>query len=573
MLLATLMRGGLTHVVLCPGSRSGALAEAAGVLERHGLVLRTAVDERSAAFFALGLARATGRAAAVVTTSGTAVANLLPAAVEADYGAIPLLLISADRPDRLKGCGANQTVNQECFLAASVRWVGQGDGAGLGQMGDEAIARLASLALAATQAPGQAPGPVHLNLPFEEPLHADGPALLAVSVPPLQLAPAIPLGAHPTASDPAPMPDLNQAGVVVAGPWRGLPQHWDAHVAALVRLQRRTGWPVLADGLSGLRGVPELQVVAGYDLLLDHADAALQPPPQLLRLGPLPASRRLQRWLQSGGPRQWLVSEGDPRNLDPLDSPCHQISCGLASWVAAWPEPCWLGRPGQAAREVAAAWSQREGALQGWLARSLPLDNGGELSLARALGSLLPADLPLVIANSSPVRDWESFGDPAAPGRPVFGFRGASGIDGTLSVACGVAAALGQAVLLSGDLALLHDSHGWLWQRQLGGRLTVVLINNGGGGIFEQLPIRTTPEQALDFDRLFAMPQPVDHLALAAAHGVPGRRVAMGPELERQLAWALDQPMALLEVVTDRRADAARRQELRRMANPSLLQP
>jgi 2-succinyl-5-enolpyruvyl-6-hydroxy-3-cyclohexene-1-carboxylate synthase len=344
-------------------------------------------------------------------------------------------------------------------------------------------------------------------------------------------------------------------------------------VAALVRLQRRTGWPVLADGLSGLRGVPELQLVAGYDLLLDHADAALQPPPQLLRLGPLPASRRLQRWLQSAGPRQWLVSEGDPRNLDPLDSPCQQISCGLASWLAAWPEPCWAGRPSQAALEVAAAWSQREGALQGWLARSLPLERGGELSLARALGSLLPADLPLVIANSSPVRDWESFGDPAAPGRPVFGFRGASGIDGTLSMACGVAAALGRAVLLSGDLALLHDSHGWLWQRQLGGRLTVVLINNGGGGIFEQLPIRTTPEQALDFDRLFAMPQPVDHLALAAAHGVPGRRVAMGPELERQLAWALDQPMALLEVVTDRRADAARRQELRRMANPSLLQP
>jgi 2-succinyl-5-enolpyruvyl-6-hydroxy-3-cyclohexene-1-carboxylate synthase len=185
----------------------------------------------------------------------------------------------------------------------------------------------------------------------------------------------------------------------------------------------------------------------------------------------------------------------------------------------------------------------------------------------------LPADLPLVIANSSPVRDWESFGDPAAPGRPVYGFRGASGIDGTLSIACGVAAALGQAVLLTGDLALLHDSHGWLWQSQLGGRLTVILINNGGGGIFEQLPIRTTPEQALDFERLFAMPQPVDHLALAAAHGVPARRVEAGADLAVQLPWALEQPMALLEVVTDRRADAAQRQELRRMASPSLLQP
>ena len=582
MLLAALVRRGLTDLVLCPGSRSGALAEAAGVLERHGLVLRTAVDERSAAFFALGLARATGRAVAVVTTSGTAVANLLPAVVEADYGAIPLLLITADRPDRLKGCGANQTVNQECFLAANVRWLGQADGAGLGQMQDGAIVELASTALAATQAPGQAPGPVHLNLAFDEPLHADGPTLLEVAESqvavaqiqePLVTAASISPEATPSVGEVL-MPDLDQAGVVVAGPWRGLPQHWDGHVAALVRLQRRTGWPVLADGLSGLRGVPELQLVAGYDLLLDHPDAAaFLSPPQLLRLGPVPASRRLQRWIAQAGPRQWLVSEGDPRCLDPLGSSCPQLSTGLAAWLATWPESCWAGRPSHPAREVAAAWSQRERALQGWLDHALALDGGGEPALARALGSLLPADLPLVIANSSPVRDWESFGDPSAPGRPVYSFRGASGIDGTLSIACGVAAALGQAVLVTGDLALLHDSHGWLWRRQLGGRLTVILINNGGGGIFEQLPIRTTPEQALDFDRLFAMPQPVDHLSLAGAHGVPGRRVEGEADLVLQLRWAFDQPMALLEVMTDRRADAARRQELRRMASPSLLQP
>ena len=144
-----------------------------------------------------------------------------------------------------------------------------------------------------------------------------------------------------------------------------------------------------------------------------------------------------------------------------------------------------------------------------------------------------------------------------------------------------MAEALGQAVLLSGDLALLHDSHGWLWQRQLQGRLTVILINNGGGGIFEQLPIRTMPEAALDFERLFAMPQPLDPLALAAAYGVPGRRVVaagelagdLADDLARQLAWALQQPMALLELVTDRRADASLRQALRRMASTAMLQP
>ena len=204
VLLAALMRHGLSQVVLCPGSRSAALAQAAGLLEAQGLALYTCVDERSAAFFALGLGRASGQAAAVITTSGTAVANLLPAAVEADYGAIPLLLITADRPDQLKGCGANQSVNQECFLAASVRWLGQGDGAGLAAMADGAIAELASAALLAARGSSQAPGPVHLNLPFAEPLHADGPALLqaraalaAVPPPAPAAMPAIPLVSKP----------------------------------------------------------------------------------------------------------------------------------------------------------------------------------------------------------------------------------------------------------------------------------------------------------------------------------------------------------------------------------------
>ena len=577
LLLGALMARGLSHAVLCPGSRSGALAMAAGVLEGRGLILHTAVDERSAAFFALGLGRASGRAAAVITTSGTAVANLLPAAVEADYGTIPLLLITADRPDRLKGCGANQTVNQECFLAASVRWLGQGDGSGLAAMADGAIIQLAEAALLATVAPGQPPGPVHLNLPFEEPLHADGPALLEAAdglewtecIGPESRGPA---AAPPCPNGGMPRPDPDRPGVVVAGPWRGLPQHWDAHVEALRRWQRRTGWPVLADGLSGLRGLADLDLVAGYDLLLDGEDVSFQAP-QVLRLGPLPASRRVQRWLAGLDAQHWLVSEGDPRGLDPLGTACHQSAAGLAGWIASWPHTTWRGQPSSAALRLAAAWRQREDVLQAKLSAALPPGSPGEPALARALGNLLPAGLPLVIANSSPVRDWESFGDPAAPARPVYGFRGASGIDGTLSIACGVAEALGQAVLLTGDLALLHDSHGWLWRHQLHGRLTVILINNDGGGIFEQLPIRTTPAQALDFERLFAMPQPVDALELAAVHGVPGRRVEAASDWELQLAWALQQPLALLEWVSDRRVDAGRRQELRRMAAVPELQP
>jgi len=575
-LLRALRRGGLTHGVLCPGSRSAPLAVAAALLEPGGLRLHTAIDERSAAFFALGLGRGSGLPAAVITTSGTAVANLLPAAVEADFGSIPLLLLTADRPAQLKGCGANQSVNQEAFLACSCRWLGNGAPEGLAAMPPRQLEALASAALAAAlgDGAGRGAGAVHLNLPFAEPLHAGGGELSQLAAT-LSGQPPYADPPHPPGNPPAPLRfatgddvtlDPERAGVVVAGPWRGSPAAWPAHVEALRRWQRRSGWPVLADALSGLRGQPDLELVAGYDLLLEDPPPALQVP-QVLRLGPLPASRRLQRWLEQQAGCQELVCEGDPRPLDPLGVAQRQWCGGLASWVAAHP----AAHPVASGASAARGWRQAEAAVQALLARELGGEGPwGEPWLARRLSTLLPPGLPLMLANSSPVRDWESFSDPAAPPRPVFAFRGASGIDGTLSIACGLAEALGSLVLVSGDLALLHDSNGWLWTHRLAGRLTVLLIDNDGGGIFEQLPIRTDPAAALAFERLFAMPQPVDQLALAALHGVPGREVASAAALEPALAWALQQPRALLRLVTDRRADAGARRQLRTMAARSL---
>jgi len=658
-LLQALANQGLRLLVLCPGSRSGPLAVAAGLLERRGLALVTAIDERSAAFFALGHSRATGLPAAVITTSGTAVANLLPAVVEADYGAIPLLLLTADRPPRLKGCGANQTVNQEDFLLASLRWQGLGDGRGLHAMAAaelEAMAATAfrrclgtdqpTLAQAIPEqaipdqvAPDQvtpawaAPGAVQLNLPIDEPLHASSAALLAVAralpahalaaVPlrevawPADLASpgASPLGCQELAAlnqgaGPQLGLDPDRPGLIVAGPWRGRPQTWPAHLTALRQLQRRTGWPLLADALSGLRGIPDLAVVAGYDLLLASPKPEWRPE-QVLRLGPVPASRRLQQWLTNFSGPQALISEADPRNLDALGTAPQRCSSGLAAWWGGLP-PAWHGDfpPAVANRALAQRWQGAEQALQAWLDSQLatPLAAPGtatgiapeaavpgaavpgtaapgtaapgtagaglcEPALARQLSRLLPAGVPLVLANSSPVRDWESFAVGDGPPRPVLAFRGAPGIDGTLSLACGVAQACGQAVLISGDLALLHDANGWLWRSQLTGHLTILVLDNGGGGIFEQLPIRpdpattvpkaTDPAVVMDFERLFAMPQPVDPLALAAVHGVPGRLCGGWEELERDLSWALGQPLALLRLVTDRRQDAQLRQQLR----------
>ena len=625
-LLLALRRQGLERLVLCPGSRSAPLAVAAGLLERHGLQLFTAVDERSAAFFALGLGRAAGLPAAVVTTSGSAVANLLPAVVEADRGAIPLLLLSADRPTRLKDRGANQTVNQEAFLAPCCRLLLQTSPGGLAQETDPSLESLARRAWQACL--GSPLGPVHLNLPIEEPLHISAEALACLagdlarelgrvqagvlgSARDLSQAGALDL-AQERSRQRAPSPfqelrtafkasfrqdstpliallggpaaglDGDQAGVVVAGPWRGTAEQLERFAVGLLRWQRRSGWPVLADGLSGLRGWPDLVTISAYDLLLQSPSAQLAAG-QVLRLGPMPASRRLQQWLAAIRGPQLLISEADPRNLDAGIAAPGRWGLGLESWLESWPQEFWRGTPAAGALAQAAHWLAAEADAQAWLDRQLPATGlANEPALSRALGSLLPPGVALMLASSSPVRDWESFSDPRAPQRRIYGFRGASGIDGTLSIACGLAQHEGRLVLLTGDLALLHDSHGWLWQQQLGGQLTVLLVDNGGGGIFEQLPIRPGLQSAsgvqarqlgpasgaqapasLDFERLFAMPQPICHGPLAAAFGVPWRSLGGLEELAGGLAWAAGQRLALLELRTDRQADAALRQGLR----------
>lgn len=588
LLLRALLQAGLRQLVLCPGSRSAPLAVSAGLLPQLELI--TAVDERSAGFLAVGLGRASGVPVAVVTTSGTAVANLLPAVVEADSGAVPLLLLTADRPARLKHCGANQTVNQEAFLAPCCRAALAGDAAGLAAM---APAFLEALAQRAWQACLQPPlGPVHLNLPFEEPLHADGGAMARVAA--LSLATGLASssgmdgGMEPSrrdvtaalASQAAPSLDPDRPGLVVAGPWRGTAAGLETMAQALLRWQRRCGWPVLADGLSGLRGWPGLQLIHGYDLLLAEGHG-LGTAPQLLRLGPMPASRRLQQWIAASDGLQLLISENDPRNLDATASATSRWSHGLKAWLDALPADALAGAPAADALACAQRWLVLDQAVQCSLDVQLPAGAPRaaglicEPALVRALSRALPAGLPVMLASSSPVRDWESFAAAASEQRPVFGFRGASGIDGTLSLAAGLAMGCGELVLLSGDLALLHDANGWLWFRQLqarGVRLTVVLIDNGGGGIFEQLPIRAEGAPAgFDFERLFAMPQSVDPLALAAAYGVPGRLLSDLTQLESALAWARPQPMALLALRSDRGQDAQLRQQLRRrMAQLSL---
>ena len=553
-LLSALMGLGLRRLVLCPGSRCGTLALAASRFESHGLQLICGIDERSAGFLALGMSRADGQPTAVVTTSGTAVANLLPAAVEADHSALPLLLISADRPERLKACGANQTVNQEAFLQPSCRALLQGPLDGLHRADAARLQRLADAAW--RHCLGIPAGPVHLNLAFEEPLHASAELPLPSQPPSRQLE--LPAFGDPI-DDLAPL-DLDRPGLIVVGPWRR--GRGTGFVAALRRLVERSGWPVLADAASGLRGLP-LPVISAYDLLLEDPGRVPQPQ-QVLRLGSMPSSRRLQDWLQLHRGPELVITEGDPRRQDPLGSGAPQHWQGLKACTASLAG----GSPSPESLKLQQEWLQAEQLTQSRLDQVLSRSGTcTEPSLARALQQLLPLDWPVMLASSSPVRDWESFAAPPAGHRTVVSFRGASGIDGTLSLAAGLANQWQRLLLVTGDLALLHDSNGWLWGQQLNAELRVVLIDNGGGGIFEQLPI---PRQGLDFSRLFVMPQAVDPLALAAAHGVPQRACRSMHELAADLDWLLDsgEPMRLLRCSTDPVADAQLRRTLRQPGWP-----
>ena len=554
---------GLRRLVLCPGSRSGSLATAAGLLASSGqLQLNTAIDERSAAFLALGLATAGGSAVAVVTTSGTAVANLLPAVIEADRSCQPLLVITADRPIRLKACGANQTVNQEDFLRPACRWCGNGAPEGLHAMASLAVLELAALAWSQAHGADQAAaGPVHLNLPVEEPIHAPlqehQPLLDAVLA--SDESSLFPLQPSTIQSNrDVPRLDPSRPGVVIAGPWRGLAQDLSAHQQAVRSWLVCSGWPLLADPLSALP-VELPGRLHHWDLQLEQL---ISPEPlQVLRLGPLPASRRLEVWLQRNAGDQVLITEGEPRYLDPLGL-ATQWSGGLAAW-------CSAQRLDQASRPLSAdhsAWLRRDQALGLWLEEQLVSEGPvSEPALAFQLADLLPPGLPVMLSASSPVRDWLTWSGRSGSDRRCFSFRGASGIDGTLSLAMGLALETGPMLLVTGDLALLHDSNGWLHGQSDGPPLVVLLIDNGGGGIFQQLPIeQASPKR---FDALFAMPQRVNPIALAAAHGVPGRSIAVIDDLPEALSWALaQQGPVLLRVCTDRHADAAFRRKLRSAA-------
>ena len=557
----------MEHVVLCPGSRSGPLALALGALSKiNDFQFITTIDERSAAFLALGISTATGKATAVITTSGTAVANLLPAAVEADRSSQPILFLTADRPMRLKNCGSNQTVNQEDFLCSVCRSCEQGPADGVHLLTNESLEVLVERSW---QTAHCFPGPVHINLPIEEPLT---PTLLEQE----NIYKDLRSNSKQETSnfnfslnisnnqESGSIPHLDQSlpGVVVVGPWRGNSQTLPIFQEILKTWQLISGWPVFADPLSGV-SINQPGLIGNWELLLDSDSSTSVEDMQVLRLGPMPASRILEKWLQRLDGKQLLITEGDFRRLDPLKLST-QWSGGLVEW---WRRMVNEGFVNKAFKKVESSkllksLIKKDQMVQDWLDLYLPFQGLiSEPALARWLPRILPSDMPIMLSASSPVRDWLSYAGKEALNRRCFGFRGASGIDGTLSLGMGLAMAKGPVLLVTGDLALLHDCNGWLFSSSEGPPLVVLVIDNGGGGIFNRVNLQTESKES--FEKLFAMPQSVDILSLVNSYGVPYRQVACLEDLPGSLEWSFSKSgPVLIRVCTNPDLDAHTRKEI-----------
>jgi len=559
VLVETLVRAGIATAAICPGSRSGPLAIA--FAEHPDIDAIPILDERSAAFFALGVGKRSARPAVLVCTSGTAAANFYPAAIEARLSHVPLLVLSGDRPPELRDCSAGQAIRQQQLFGPYPNWQAELSlpEASLGQL--RYLRQTLVHAVRCCLDP--VPGPVHLNVPLRDPLAPlpetlspplsdllpDPEDFFAIVTPP---QPAVAISEIPIATW-----QREPRGILIAGVAQ--PPDPERYCRAIAALSQALGWPVLAEGLSPVRNYAALNpfLVAGYDAILrDRRLAAELAPDQVVQLGPLPTSKELRAWLGELDPPRWILAP-HADNCDPLHGNVIQLAIeieSLAGTLAPAVSSGYLKR-----------WLQAEHQVQAAIRSTFhSLDEPRESKLAWILSQVLPPDTLLFVANSMPARDVEWFWQPGNRRVRILCNRGANGIDGTLSSALGMAHHQQPSVLLTGDLACLHDSNGWLLRDRFVGHLTVVLANNDGGGIFEMLPIAGFDPPFTDF---FATPQQVDFATLCASYGVEHRAIASWRDLIQLLDPLPERGIRVLELACDRQRDARWRQEqLRHLA-------
>lgn len=558
-LIAGLEHGGMRHLVLSPGSRSTPLVLAA---QRHAAITTTAIlDERSAAFFALGLARASDRPVGVVCTSGSALSHWFPAVIEASQAGLPLVLISADRPPELRGWGANQTIEQTGMFGRFVREFHDP-----GPPVDEHGARKAVRALgirAACVSQASNPGPVHINLPFREPL-VPGEGCHPYDTrgePCSSRIPATPMVSHDSSKVHSgyhlgkdilvDLVELCQGrGLICCGPMRLT----DASAAAVWRCAEALAVPVLTDPLSDLRFRPASACrITRYDSFLRHLDVAdALRPDWVLRLGAAPVSKTLQDWL--AGVPSILVDLGG-RWADPTHDVCMHVDLHPTLFCDLLADSALQERSTASAhQDFIRRWAIAEDSVDRLSASFLAQSPWFEGHLLEDLLSRLPSGDGLFCANSLPIRQFDQWSGQSERRLQLFGQRGASGIDGNCSTLAGLnkgrdSASSGVTGLL-GDLAFIHDLGGLQLLEAI--ERPCIVLNNGGGRIFDYLP----QSKLDDFQRLWRTPQRVSTGSLARAFGVRHRQVDDRQGFQEALDDALSvgrqgNPAGLIEVRVD----------------------
>jgi 2-succinyl-5-enolpyruvyl-6-hydroxy-3-cyclohexene-1-carboxylate synthase len=552
VLVETLVRMGVSYAVVSPGSRSTPIAFA--LAQHPGVEAIPVLDERSAAFFALGLARQHLRPVVLLCTSGTAGANYYPAIIEACESGAPLIVITADRPPEMRNCASGQTIDQQGLFGHFVNFFHE---LAVPEANEELLKYLRQTVIhACTRTSVPFIGPVHLNAPFRDPLAPtpDGSTEAfsaridwAHFFAHIQLAPAV----EQLTKVPQFLNDVH--GLIVAGPAQ--PRDPASYAASVGEIARKLGWPILTDALSPARNYVHMipNQVTTYDAILRNPTTADRLNPEVvLCLGGWPTSKVLRTWLQSSKAPIYLIT-GRPDNKDGLHGSTRQLPVSMRSLIASLPEA--TGPNG-----YQQMWQSYEASARALIDTKLEAElNLFEPKAAWLLARHLPEETPLYVASSMPVRDMEYvWPSQSRRIRPFFN-RGANGIDGTLSTAIGVAHDNRSSVLLVGDLALLHDSNGFLLHRKLRGSLTIVLINNNGGGIFEHLPVAKFDPI---FEEYFATPQQVDFSGLASAHGVEYTLIQDWHHFRDLISNLPISGIRLLEIQTNRKNDAAQRKQL-----------
>ena len=504
LIVEELFRNGIDYFCVSPGSRSTPLTVAAA---RHpSATVRICFDERGGAFHALGYARATGRPAAVITTSGTAVANCYPAVVEAAQDEVPLLILSSDRPPELRQTDANQTVQQPGVFARYCHWEFDLPCPTEKIPPQAVLTTVDQLVYRSRRLPA---GPVHLNCMWREPLAPSREEISPDYLRPLgrwkqcqqpftrYYSPFPPVADEPPEELSAKISKAGR-GIIVAGKLNGMEE-----AKKVCQLARALGWPLLPDVTSGLRLWNFPENVAYYDqILLDEAAWEKLKPDAVLHFGGRLVSKRLSTFFAAVRPETYVLISPHPRRHDPA----HLVTDRIESLPGLWADKLAESRvPREAEDGYLKQWQEKNRRVEAEIEKFLEeRELISEAGAARILSGMIPEKSALFLASSMPVRDMDRYAAPGKAPVPVFANRGASGIDGTIACAVGAACGSGSLVtLVIGDLAVLHDLNSFSQLEKSGVQLIIVAINNGGGGIFSFLPIAQYPDV---FENYFGAP-------------------------------------------------------------------